>query len=479
MMLAKATVLGLSTGRSGTKDMKEYLDLVRTQAVTRMLRILAKYAGDNGINPDRRMNQMEAHKENRTFSSGAVRDGGKKPALQYISPHAMFRLGEWLRFACEDRQPEPYPPRNWEKGLPFSETIASLQRHVEKFKLGDTEEDHIAAILFGGMALAHYEEEIKAGRLPADLDDMPHYLGRGVQRVRNGTDGVIRGGTLVTHDSGNVCPLEQKVQADLDATFKNPDMIYAAEDISKGAHFYIWGNEARNRSEAWPGCRLREAYATETIPKGAPIRRVNGQYSTEEIPAYDIHLGAVRQGPDGTSQTFVRIMESPEKVPPIMGGPKISRRIAKRPPFTVYLCGPITGQKIDYEWRERATTVLKEHGIKTLDPLRSKKPKDISDQGLGYKGQLAAPEIAERDKLDIKEADAVLACFPYMPPRQSIGSLMEMGAAAIGFEMPVILTAGAIKVFNEHLFCRNFCTIEPDFEQALARIVAMAAAQQR
>jgi len=118
---------------------------------------------------------MQSSGEERTFESGAVRDGGKKPMLQLISPHAHMRLGEWLRFACQDRQPKPYPPRNWEKGMPFSETIGALERHIQKLKLGMRDEDHVAAMLFGAMVLAHQQEEIKAGRMDPALDDMPHY----------------------------------------------------------------------------------------------------------------------------------------------------------------------------------------------------------------------------------------------------------------------------------------------------------------
>jgi len=124
---------------------------------------------------------MNSTGQERTFSTGAVRDAAdKKPMLQLISPHALFRLGEWLRFACKDRKPKPYPPRNWEKGMPFSETVGSLERHIQKFKLGNTSEDHLAAILFGAMALVHYEEEIKADRMNSEIDDMPKYEQRSV-----------------------------------------------------------------------------------------------------------------------------------------------------------------------------------------------------------------------------------------------------------------------------------------------------------
>ena len=333
---------------------------------------------------------MQAHEQNRTFQTGAVRDGGKKPSLQYISPHFMLRLGEWLRFACEDRLPHPYPPRNWEKGMPMSQCVASLQRHVEKFKLGDISEDHVAAMGFNAMALAHYEEEIKAGRLPASLDDMPHYM------TQYAVDTV---GTVRTSRCQPVT--EAKVQAKLD------------EFNGSGA------------------------FAAEDIPAGAPVKIVG----------------------EGPVQEVTYINDSPTM-------PVFHARDTK--PLTVYLCGPITGQEVDYVWRQHATLMLDQRGIRCLNPLRGKHLDAISNHGLSYKGQLASPEIADRDRMDIDEADLILAHFPYDPPRQSIGSLMEMGMAHAKGK-PVILCT-RLKTFNEHLFCRNFCTIMEDFDKALEYI---------
>ena len=356
---------------------------------------------------------MDAHEQNRTFQTGAVRDGGKKPSLQYISPHAMFRLGEWLRFACEDRKPHPYAPRNWEKGMPMSECVASLQRHVEKFKLGDTSEDHLAAILFGGMALCHYEEEIKAGRLPASLDDMPHYI------TRPGT-------------------VEAKVQATLDKTFG--EGVFAAEDIPAGAPVKI---KAPHTNIRCPSCKCY----TSTVEGQCCI----------ECADKDLMFGKiVGKGP---IQEVTYVNDSPTM-------PVFHARDTK--PFTVYLCGPITGVTRDYDWRYEATQYLTNHGIRTLNPLRGKTPEYISNDGLSYKGQLASPEIADRDRMDIDEADVILAHFPYDPPRQSIGSLMEMGMAHAKGKPVVLCTS--LKTFNDHLFCRNFCVIMQDFDKALEYI---------
>ena len=107
----------------------------------------------------------------RQFKSGAVRDRGTlKPRPDLISPHAMLREGIIFALGAEK-----YELRNWELGLPISECLASAQRHIEQFKRGDTDEDHLAQARWNLGAMIHFEEEIKAGRLPTELDDMPHY----------------------------------------------------------------------------------------------------------------------------------------------------------------------------------------------------------------------------------------------------------------------------------------------------------------
>ncbi len=105
------------------------------------------------------------------FESGAVRDsadGKPRPDLQ--SPYAQERIGHWLRLGSEK-----YAERNWEQGMNFSRCIASLERHLVAFKMGKTDEDHLAAIAVNAQFLMHFEEMIKLGLLPDSLDDMPGY----------------------------------------------------------------------------------------------------------------------------------------------------------------------------------------------------------------------------------------------------------------------------------------------------------------
>lgn len=108
------------------------------------------------------------------FGTGAVRDiTVGKPRLELISPIFLRRLGYWLAHCTE---PEgKYPKRNWEKGIPMDRTMASLLRHINAYREGATDEDHLAAAACNLMFLVHIEEMINKGALPKDLADIPNY----------------------------------------------------------------------------------------------------------------------------------------------------------------------------------------------------------------------------------------------------------------------------------------------------------------
>jgi hypothetical protein len=90
----------------------------------------------------------------RQFESGAVRDsneGKSRPDL--ISPYFTNVLG--LRLAEGSKK---YAERNWEKGIPDSVFLESLERHLVAYKMGKTDERHTAAIAFNIMGIIHNEE---------------------------------------------------------------------------------------------------------------------------------------------------------------------------------------------------------------------------------------------------------------------------------------------------------------------------------
>ena len=106
------------------------------------------------------------------FDSGAVRDTSEgKPRPDLISPFATNRLATWL-----GKGAEKYEPRNWEKGIPISRCLESLERHLVKYKMGLVDEDHMAAVACNVMFILHNEEAVKVGLLPTSMNDLPFYL---------------------------------------------------------------------------------------------------------------------------------------------------------------------------------------------------------------------------------------------------------------------------------------------------------------
>lgn len=109
--------------------------------------------------------------ERQHFLTGAVRDTATgKPRPDLISPFAEERLGAWMALGALK-----YGERNYEKGMPLSRFLASLCRHLTKFKQGQTDEDHLAAILFNASAIAHGQAMLQRGKWPKELDDLPDY----------------------------------------------------------------------------------------------------------------------------------------------------------------------------------------------------------------------------------------------------------------------------------------------------------------
>lgn len=108
------------------------------------------------------------------FGTGAVRDSASdKPRPDLVSPFAMRRLGEWLRLGAAK-----YAARNWEKGIPIQRCIESVYRHLLAYQAGDTDEDHMAAVMCNAMFILHFEEMMARRVLPKALAEMPDYAPR-------------------------------------------------------------------------------------------------------------------------------------------------------------------------------------------------------------------------------------------------------------------------------------------------------------
>ncbi len=108
------------------------------------------------------------------LANGCVRQKSTgRGAYELMSPFVAEADAKLFEWGSKNRG-----ERNWEKGCPFSRCVQSMYRHLIKFTMRESDEDHddnLAAIRFWAGAMIHYQEMIRRGILPASLDDMPHY----------------------------------------------------------------------------------------------------------------------------------------------------------------------------------------------------------------------------------------------------------------------------------------------------------------
>ena len=87
-----------------------------------------------------------------------------------MPPWALLRLGEHFEACC---QPDGYPPRNWERGIPLSRFHDAMFRHLEQWWGGDRSEPHLVALLWNALCCLETTHRIANARLPVELNDMP------------------------------------------------------------------------------------------------------------------------------------------------------------------------------------------------------------------------------------------------------------------------------------------------------------------
>lgn len=97
------------------------------------------------------------------FDGGAVRDTEDgKPRFDLIPPLAEQRVA--FHYSSGAKK---YKEWNWAQGMPYSRFLASMKRHIAAFERGETDEDHLAAVVFNANSIMHFQE---CGR--TDLDDI-------------------------------------------------------------------------------------------------------------------------------------------------------------------------------------------------------------------------------------------------------------------------------------------------------------------
>ena len=105
-----------------------------------------------------------------SFKTGAVRDTGGKGRMDLLPWCAIIRVSKHME---DTVSPDPetgiphYPERNWERGLPMHTMIDSAARHLAKYQMGLTDEDHLCAAATN-LLMAMWTEE----NMP-EMQDIP------------------------------------------------------------------------------------------------------------------------------------------------------------------------------------------------------------------------------------------------------------------------------------------------------------------
>ena len=105
-----------------------------------------------------------------SFKTGAVRDVGGKGRMDLLPLCAIIRVSKHME---DTVSPDPetgiphYPERNWERGLPMHTMIDSAARHLAKYQMGLTDEDHLCAAATN-LLMAMWTEE----NMP-EMQDIP------------------------------------------------------------------------------------------------------------------------------------------------------------------------------------------------------------------------------------------------------------------------------------------------------------------
>jgi hypothetical protein len=114
---------------------------------------------------------VESGKPHTEYQTGSKRDNREgKGRFDLLSPFVMARDARHMENGAKK-----YGDRNWEKGQPLSAYLDSAMRHLSKFHMGCSAEDHLAAARWNIGCIMHTMEMIERGVLPKELNDLPNY----------------------------------------------------------------------------------------------------------------------------------------------------------------------------------------------------------------------------------------------------------------------------------------------------------------
>ncbi len=105
--------------------------------------------------------------EREGFNTNAVRDTEEGKGNYALLPlYALERLAIHMQSGAKK-----YGADNWRKGMPLMRYLSSAFRHLSKWAIGYTDEDHLAAALFNVCCIIETERMIADGKVASELND--------------------------------------------------------------------------------------------------------------------------------------------------------------------------------------------------------------------------------------------------------------------------------------------------------------------
>ena len=116
----------------------------------------------------------------RVFSTGAKRQASAGKGTPVLVPgDAIIDVAKHF-----EKGVEVYEERNWEKGIPLSKILNSLERHLQAEKMGLTDEPHARALVWNALVYLATKLRIENGLLPTELNDMPVYTKVSPEKIK-------------------------------------------------------------------------------------------------------------------------------------------------------------------------------------------------------------------------------------------------------------------------------------------------------
>jgi hypothetical protein len=110
---------------------------------------------------------MKTSGKEKEFKTGSKRDDPTgKPRMELLPMDLLMRLSKWYGLGAEK-----YGDNNWRKGQPKKHVMGSLLRHLTKYQMGMTDEDHLSAVIWNALALMNVDEYYADNEYLNNLND--------------------------------------------------------------------------------------------------------------------------------------------------------------------------------------------------------------------------------------------------------------------------------------------------------------------